>query len=121
MYCDKQGMRKAVCIAIQKDCIMTGMVGRCIVIQHGAQPRHGQPGRDTAQGRAGGARAGRCDTAAGATTRPGAPATTLLDPPTTWPHACAHARPRRACARRLGVLAGPSWCTVHLAQFCFSF
>ena len=32
-----------------------------------------------------------------------------------------HARvPGRACVRRLGVLAGsagPSWCTIHLAQF----
>ena len=38
-----------------------------------------------------GRRAGRCDTAAGAATRPGGPATTRPDPPTTRPHARGHA------------------------------
>ena len=61
---------------------------------------------------------GRRDTAARGCDTAGQPG---HDMALGWPRQGMRARaPGRACARRLGVLAGsagPSWCTVHLAQF----
>ena len=72
-----------------------GAQGRVGAEQAGAQARgalrHGQgPGHDTARG--------------SAMTQP--------NPPMTRPHARGHARPRRACVRKLGELAGPAGCAL---------